>query len=382
MIKKIMTTQIDLYSKRFWMTIIPLTLILMGLFANVILVQQKTSFKKAAAGGSASLELLPSLGVPVNQEFTIPVMLNTDGVAISAVDLNLAFDRQQIQLIDIIPQPQNSSLKTFTPLDSNGNFKKSEVVQQANQTGTIKLSAVAFDWKGSSLTSGFNGILGPSNSLVLLRFKALQSGQTAIVIVNSGLGSGTDSNIVRNLSATDILTKVTNLALSISSPTSTPNPNPTSTPTPSPTPTPTPSPSPTPVIIPSPVLQITLPDLAVTDIKFYRPGGDTSNFEITSQDLGGYIGQNILAKAVLVNQGQASTGYFNIKWFLNNDLVGYGSHDSLAAGQTSNGNVRYNWLVATGTQNLRFEADVDRQVTEDNEANNSFSMTIVITAPN
>jgi subtilase family serine protease len=58
--------------------------------------------------------------------------------------------------------------------------------------------------------------------------------------------------------------------------------------------------------------------------------------------------------------------------------VGYGGHTPLAPGEVSNGNVRFNWTPSAGTHTLRFAADVDGQVREDNESDNTFIVSLVV----
>jgi subtilase family serine protease len=69
---------------------------------------------------------------------------------------------------------------------------------------------------------------------------------------------------------------------------------------------------------------------------------------------------------------------FNVKWFLDGAQVGYGSHASLAPGQVSSGNVRFDWTPTAGRHTLRFRADVDNQVPELSEANNRASVTVQV----
>jgi subtilase family serine protease len=84
------------------------------------------------------------------------------------------------------------------------------------------------------------------------------------------------------------------------------------------------------------------------------------------------------AVAQLSNVGTAASGGFNVKWYVDNMLVGYGYHAPLAAGQVSNGNIRFDWSPPPGTHTLRFVADVDGQVTESSESNNSGQVTVYV----
>jgi subtilase family serine protease len=82
--------------------------------------------------------------------------------------------------------------------------------------------------------------------------------------------------------------------------------------------------------------------------------------------------------AQLSNVGTAASGGFNVKWYLNGVQVGYGYHAPLAAGQVSNGNIRFDWTPPPGTHTLRFVADVDGQVAESNESNNSGQVSVYV----
>lgn len=112
----------------------------------------------------------------------------------------------------------------------------------------------------------------------------------------------------------------------------------------------------------------TLPDLVVTGIKFYQP--QTTN-EVTPQ-----AGQRVTAFAVMTNTGGSATGVFNVKWFQNGSQVGYGSHSSIAPGETSQGNVRYDFTVPDSQFTLMFQADSDNFITEQSKSNNSYTITV------
>ena len=90
------------------------------------------------------------------------------------------------------------------------------------------------------------------------------------------------------------------------------------------------------------------------------------------------VGVTTTATARLANVGQSASGGFNVKWFLNGVQVGYGYHAPLGAGQVSTDNVRFTWTPTPGVHTLRFEADVDKQVAESNENNNSYQVTVIV----
>jgi len=245
-----------LMKKRVLFSTLSLLILSLGLAVGMILVKQKQMPpKKAAGGANASLSLPSSQTITVNQEFSVPVMLNTDGVEIVGANVVLNFATDYLELTNVSPGP-NSPFGTHLPVDSNGNFTASTVKNNANSTGKIEIGAVAFNWSSQQVTPGFNGVLGITNPLFTLTFKAKKTGQTTVSFGFSA-GSTIDSNLVRinGDQVQDILSKVTNLSLTIISgvsPTPTPTPKPI-IPTPTPTPKPIiPTPTPTPKLTPTP----------------------------------------------------------------------------------------------------------------------------------
>jgi hypothetical protein len=69
-----------------------------------------------------------------------------------------------------------------------------------------------------------------------------------------------------------------------------------------------------------------------------------------------------VATARLTNVGSSTTPIFNIKWFLDGQEVGYGSHAPLGPGQTSGDNVFLRWTPSSSSFRVRY--DVDRFVSE------------------
>jgi hypothetical protein len=81
------------------------------------------------------------------------------------------------------------------------------------------------------------------------------------------------------------------------------------------------------------------------------------------------------------NSGTAGTGNFNVKWFVDGVQVGYGQHTGVPAGATVlNGNSALTWTATAGTHSIRFTVDVDGQVLESSEANNSTSVTVTVSS--
>jgi len=234
-----------------------------GLVASLILTKERQIVEKRAAGGQgAYLSLLPSLTVGNGQEFSLPVMLGTDGVEIIGVDVVLNFDKNYLELTNIIPGPEvrpntyTPPFGTYLPVDNNGNFNVQEVKNSANSSGKIEIGAVAFNWASEQTTPGFNGTLDQTNPLFTLKFRAKQAGQTSVYFSPNPFTPGTtaDSNLVRinGDQVQDILSQVTNLSITITSTTPTPTSGPTNTPTPTPRPTNTPTPTPQPTNTPTP----------------------------------------------------------------------------------------------------------------------------------
>ncbi|PIS32320.1 hypothetical protein COT40_00695 [Candidatus Peregrinibacteria bacterium CG08_land_8_20_14_0_20_41_10] len=81
-------------------------------------------------------------------------------------------------------------------------------------------------------------------------------------------------------------------------------------------------------------------------------------------------------EAKVKNQGKAKTGVFNIKWFIDGQGVGYGSHGPLGIGKTQadySDNVRLDRILESGDHSITYTMDVDNHVSEENESNNSFT---------
>jgi subtilase family serine protease len=92
------------------------------------------------------------------------------------------------------------------------------------------------------------------------------------------------------------------------------------------------------------------------------------------------VNQAVNFDSGIKNAGQTATGTFNIKWFVNNKQVGYGSHSGIPAGKTvMNGNSQLSYkFTAPGTYTIKFVVDCDNHIPESNESNNEKSITITI----
>ncbi len=282
---------------------------LFSLLALIFILSQigeRQLIEKRAAGENASLTLPSSSSAYLNQEFSVPIFINTDGVGISGVDVLLDFsaDLGKIELVDIFPDAQTTtSLNVFLPIDSFGNFDEARVINQANTTGKIEFGAVSFNPGGDPPSTPFNGVLGPgspySPQFATLIFKVMgvvTPPQQATITVVHNPGVTTDSNLVSFETATDILAFANSLTLTIPisptpTPSSTPTPTPTNTPTPTPTPTntPTPTPTPTPTNTPTPSPTPTpIPPSLTFKVKFQgiNQKGPDRTVKITFQKAG------------------------------------------------------------------------------------------------
>jgi hypothetical protein len=110
------------------------------------------------------------------------------------------------------------------------------------------------------------------------------------------------------------------------------------------------------------------------------PRADLTPTAITYNPADLVAGRQILFDSGVQNLKNVPTGNFHIKWFVNNNQVGYGVHTGVAGNATVlNENSAYRWTAASGTYTIRFVLDADSHVTESNEANNSRS--IMVTVP-
>jgi Neprosin/CARDB len=88
-------------------------------------------------------------------------------------------------------------------------------------------------------------------------------------------------------------------------------------------------------------------------------------------------GRMITFDSGVQNTGPQGTGGFNVKWFVDGVLVGYGSHGGVPAnGTVLDGNSVYTWVATAGAHTITFVVDVDNHVMESNESNNSRQITV------
>jgi len=93
-------------------------------------------------------------------------------------------------------------------------------------------------------------------------------------------------------------------------------------------------------------------------------------------------GDQVFFDSGIGNRGVVSTGVFNIKWFVDEAQVGYGSHSGVPANTTlMDGNSQYSWTAVAGTHIIKFMVDADSFVNESDETNNIVSTTISVPTP-
>jgi regulation of enolase protein 1 (concanavalin A-like superfamily) len=164
------------------------------------------------AAGNATIRVGGVNTVAPNQTFTIPVSINTDNQTISSADVLISYDRNYLILTAITPVANTTTpLKTFVPVTTSNTFDTAQVVSQASQSGQIRFGAITYDPAAQAVTSAYNG----TTVLANLTFKAIRSGQTPLTFSFSP-NSSTDTNLVAESSTpVDILTAVSNAAITI-----------------------------------------------------------------------------------------------------------------------------------------------------------------------
>lgn len=183
-----------------------------GLFVGLNLINVKQIFQSRASRANASLGFPSSKTVTVNQEFEVPVILETGGEEIVAADIVASFDKNSLQLMDIAEKPHaNNKLTTLIP--RNGSFDKNRVIANANSTGTIDFGVVCFGAGGCP--EGQKQDLGESNPLVSFKFKALKVATIQLSILYSPTLT-TNSNLVTRAKQ-NVLGKVTPLSITVTS---------------------------------------------------------------------------------------------------------------------------------------------------------------------
>ncbi len=110
------------------------------------------------------------------------------------------------------------------------------------------------------------------------------------------------------------------------------------------------------------------PDLAPTQITF----GESIA-----------AGQQIYFDSGVINSGDADSGSFAVKWEVDNIQLGYGQHYSVSSNTTvMDGNSSFVWTPSSpGNYTVKFTVDCDNTVNEEDETNNSVTVSVAVPDP-
>lgn len=233
--------------------LLPIIIMIVGFIVSAFMTNQSSQDTRTRAATlltpnialSTSTEHIVSQEVEVQTRFQVPIYVNPGGIEIIAVDIMAQFDKSKLQLVDIIPNT-DTAFDTFLPQDIIG-FDTEVIKEQANYTGLLEFSAVAYE-------QGSTPIPGETQQFLLATLvfdaQSLSSGTTLSFYTENG---STDTNLGSPSSSDDVLADAQQLTIRIVPEivTPTPTPIPTNTPTPTPTPTSTPTPIPTNTPIPT-----------------------------------------------------------------------------------------------------------------------------------
>lgn len=200
-----------------------------GLLGAMLLTGKGTELRSRATSTGPKLSLIPAnKSLPVGQQFTFTISLNTQADTVSAVQLEMSYDQTALDNVTFI----NGSILPVVlkaPTVANGKVRVAVGVNPQSP------------YKGT-------GVLGT------LRVRGKSAKQSTIAFTNNtmtaSLGKTTNS-LASKAGSTVTVTSTnnpTNTPTQPPGPTNTPTPG--SSPTPSPTPTPGPSPTPSPTLAP------------------------------------------------------------------------------------------------------------------------------------
>ncbi len=183
----------------------------------------------AQGTGNASLTLNPASGViPAGADWSVRIILNTDGQNSTGADVVLNFEEEKLELKSVVYDKTNS---TFYP---NDGFVPS--ISEANASGKLEMARLIAPASPSSqvYTNG-------TGTFAILTFRPRVTSGTTTLTFDHTVGNTTDSNITpENTSmGLDILKTATNGSYTIGALACTPGTagcGPTPTPTPQPMP--------------------------------------------------------------------------------------------------------------------------------------------------
>ncbi|HYD35117.1 MAG TPA: CARDB domain-containing protein [Vitreimonas sp.] len=111
-------------------------------------------------------------------------------------------------------------------------------------------------------------------------------------------------------------------------------------------------------------------DVEAISIEFYQQG-TTTLVDNPTKD------QKLTAKATIKNNGQDKQGKFSLKWFINGSEVKHVTIDNwISPGATAQESTGYDFTVASGKTDVKFELNTSNQFPETNTGNNSKTRTI------
>ena len=93
-------------------------------------------------------------------------------------------------------------------------------------------------------------------------------------------------------------------------------------------------------------------------------------------------GKTVFFDTGIRNAGNTASGAFNIKWFVDGEQLGYGSHSGVPAGSTvMGGNSQFWWEATPGEHEIVFVVDADNHSPEANERNNRATVKVNVISP-
>lgn len=257
--------------------VITISFLTLGL--GVVYATVPQLFGVNANAPSGSIVLSGSTQSTMGEPHVVGVLVNTAGEAVVGIDTVLRFSPAQLRISAInLTGLNNSSLRTLLP-QANNIFQPEILINSANTTGELRLSALAYDMNQQRVSTPFSVM--ENYELYQIVFEPLQVGEASISLV-SGSMNGVPTSVMASSKGdgSNVLGSATGMVINVtpsSTPTPTPLPSPVITPTPSaqptstpvvtptprpspsitPTPTPIPTPSSTPIITPTPSPVIT-----------------------------------------------------------------------------------------------------------------------------
>lgn len=194
------------------------TILLAGIVAGALLVQQQQELREKAAPATTISFLPGTKTAEVGETVKLSVNIDTSKNLVKQADLSLTFDAQKVELTEITPGPFLPNI--ITP------------AQISNSLGTASVSYAA------QTTNPAQG----KGVLATLVFKAIDSGSAKISLTSQTKVTGFDQGKNANLLAS----QPSPATLTILSSTGFPSTGGVTSPSPSPSPTASPQPSPSP----------------------------------------------------------------------------------------------------------------------------------------